>query len=84
MNKSQPNQLRLASLDVMRGLIMILLAAESCRVYLSLNNFSIWHGRKSHRSTIFSSHLEWFALLGFSAACFHVYRRLCHVHFFLL
>lgn len=39
MNKSQPNQLRLASLDVMRGLIMILLAAESCRVYLSLNNF---------------------------------------------
>ncbi len=31
---------RLLSLDVMRGMIMILLAAESCLVYVSLNNFN--------------------------------------------
>ena len=31
-------QQRLLSLDVMRGLIMILLAAESCLVYSSLND----------------------------------------------
>lgn len=30
---------RLLSLDVMRGLIMILLAAESCALYTSFNNF---------------------------------------------
>lgn len=30
---------RLVSLDVMRGVIMILLAAESCLLYLSLNDF---------------------------------------------
>jgi predicted acyltransferase len=32
---------RLLSLDVMRGLIMILLAAESCQVYESLNDFQL-------------------------------------------
>lgn len=34
----QQSQQRLLSLDVMRGLIMILLAAESCLLYVSLNN----------------------------------------------
>lgn len=32
---------RLLSLDVMRGLIMLLLAAESCRLYESLNELSL-------------------------------------------
>ncbi len=32
---------RLLSLDVMRGLIMILLAAESCAVYVSLNELAL-------------------------------------------
>ncbi|TWV93038.1 hypothetical protein [Chitinophaga pinensis] len=31
---------RLLSLDVMRGLIMILLAGESCRVYESLHEWN--------------------------------------------
>lgn len=32
---------RVLSLDVMRGLIMLLLAAESCSVYVSLNNLNL-------------------------------------------
>lgn len=37
---SNHNQQRQLSLDVMRGLIMILLAAESCMLYNSLNNIA--------------------------------------------
>ena len=37
-NAGKMQQQRLLSLDVMRGLIMILLAAESCLLYKSLNN----------------------------------------------
>lgn len=43
MNNSLPVEnkpQRLASLDVMRGLIMILLAAESSKVYIALRNFN--------------------------------------------
>ncbi len=36
-------QRRLVSLDVMRGLIMILLAAESCRLYSTLNGITAEH-----------------------------------------
>lgn len=45
-NEKQKNdfvQQRLVSLDVMRGLIMILLAAESCRLYSTLNGITAEH-----------------------------------------
>lgn len=48
---------RLASLDVMRGLIMILLAAESCRVYLSLNDFQLGTAGKTIMQQFF--HHPW-------------------------
>jgi predicted acyltransferase len=40
-NKLSSTSIRLQSLDVMRGLIMILLAAESCAVYISLNDLAL-------------------------------------------
>jgi predicted acyltransferase len=40
-NNSSFTSIRLLSLDVMRGFIMILLAAESCAVYTSLNDLAL-------------------------------------------
>ena len=39
LSENENSSRRLLSLDVMRGLIMILLAAESCQIYISLNEF---------------------------------------------
>ena len=57
---------RLLSLDVMRGVIMLLLAAESCRVYESLHAL--------HAGGLFNSVItQFFQRFNFPVLKFHFY-----------
>ena len=80
MNITQSKN-RLLSLDVMRGLIMILLAGEACLLYVSLKNLQP-NGTIGHLvdQTFSAPPLEWPAPMGPDTTGIYADGGFCFVH----
>ena len=84
VNNSNADQLangRLMSLDVMRGMIMILLCGESCMLYEAIKHTEPVYPIAALITQFFSPSLAWIAFLGSRSACSYVYGWNGNVYF---